>query len=506
MTQRCSTWCTAFFAACALAGGAGAESTVRMATPLLAIDADNPYRALTLPSSVSSQVMFDPLVVVGRDGQVKPWLATAWHAEGSQIWRLTLRDGVQFSNGIPLTANAIVESVAHMKTPKGTTETVGSSLANIDRAVPVSDREVDIVLKRPDPMFPWRMAIWRLPEPGTWTVRRGDPSQPPAANTGPYILVDGGDARSIYEANPNAWNPPKADRFELIQLPDQTSRLQAINADAVDIALQMGVGDREVIESAGGQLVERGTARVNYMSFAKEHLEEAHPVHDPKIRLALNHAVNRQRISELLLDSRANPLAQLVLPGAPGHVDDLEVYPYDPERAKQLLAEAGYSDGLELAIRVSPAGADDMLVFQQVAQDFRQVGVTLSLLSAMPAQMTRMMFNGDFRADMFYNFGRGLDPLGDFRYRSCLGQTGNYPPYFCDDVSLEYVRAAQQATDFAEVNQLMQAVTRQEYENPPGIFLWPAIMVDGLSATVESAEGYGDYYDYIPYHAIKIRD
>jgi peptide/nickel transport system substrate-binding protein len=486
--------------------GLHAETTLRIASPLVAPDSDNPYRALSLPSSISSQVMYDPLVVIGRDGKVAPWLLTAWDSEGSKVWRLTLRQGVTFSNGVPLAADAIVGSVMDMQTPKGRAWTVGSSLANIDRAEALSGDTVSIILKRPDPMFPWRMAIWRLPEPESWKTRKGDPSQPSAANTGPFSMVERGEARLVYDANPYAWNKPAADHLELIHLPDQTARLQAMNADAIDIALQMGTGDRELIESIGGQMFERRTTRVMYMTFTKEHVPESNPVHDVRVRLALNYGVNRQRISELLLDGRGKMQGQLVLPGAPGYVEELKSFPYDPEKAKALLKEAGYEDGLALSIRFAPAGADDMVVYQQAAQDLRQIGVKLDLLNAAVSEMTRMMFAGDFRADMFGNFGRGLDPLGDFRYRSCIGQTGKYPPYFCDKVSLGFVRKAQQATSIEEVDALMQQVTRQEYNNPPGIFLWPGIMVDALSTSVVSADGYGDYYDYIPYHAIKIAD
>jgi peptide/nickel transport system substrate-binding protein len=483
-----------------------AETTLRLASPLVAPDSDNPYRALSLPSSVSTQVMYDPLVVIGRDGKVAPWLITAWDSDGSKVWRLAIRQGVRFSNGVPLTADAIVGSVIDMKTPKGRAWTVGSSLANIDRAEALSDDTVSIILKRPDPMFPWRMAIWRLPEPESWKTRKGDPSQPSAASTGPFSMVKRGEARLVYDANPYAWNKPAADHLELIHLPDQTARLQAMNADAIDIALQMGTGDRELIESIGGQMFERVTTRVMYMTFAKEHLPEDNPVHDPRVRQALNYGVNRQRISDLLLDGRGKLLGQLVLPGAPGHAADIKSYPFDPEKAKALLKEAGYGDGLDLSIRFAPAGADQVVVFQQAAEDLRQVGVNLSLLTTAVGEMTRMMFSGDFRADMFGNFGRGLDPLGDFRYRSCIGQTGKYPPYFCDEVSLGFIRQAQQANSIEEVDALMQQVTRQEYNNPPGVFLWPGIMVDALGASVVSADGYGDYYDYIPYHAIKIAD
>lgn len=481
-------------------------SSLRLATPLLAPDSDNPYRGLSLPSAISSQAMFDPLVLVGSDGKVKPWLVVGWQSEDSLVWRLSLRPSVKFSNGKPLTANAIVESIAHMQTPKGRTETVGSSFANIDRAAVVSELEVDVVLKEPDPMFPWRIAIWRLPEPESWKVRRDDPGAPPAANTGSFSMVEKGEARSVYAVNPYAWNPPKVDELVILHLPDQTARLQAMNADAIDVGMQMGVGDKFVIESIGGQLVKRQTIRVMYMGFAKEH-DGVHPaIEDPRVRRALNYGVNRQRIADLLLDGRAIPTGQLVLPGAPGHVEEIEPFPYDPDKARALLAEAGYGDGLELSIRFSASGADDMLVYQQAAEDLRGVGVQLTLLSTNAAQMTRMLFNGDYEADMSGNFGRGLDPLADYRYRSCLGLTGRYPAYFCDDVSLEYVRQAKQATDIGQVNSLMQQVTRQEYESPPGVFLWQGLMLDGLSANIRTAQDYGEYYDFIPLHLIEMRN
>ena len=487
------------------AGCAGAQP-LRISTPLLTPDVDNPYEALSLPSAISSQVMFDPLVVIDGDGLVQPWLLTEWTTDDSLVWRFTVRDGVLFSNGVPLTSDAIVQSVAYMQTPEGRTKTIGGGMVNIDRAVAVSEQVVEIILKSPDPMLPLRLAGWRLPEPETWWVRSKDPNEMPAANTGPFTMVDKNAARAIYVANPTAWNPPLVERLEIVQSPDQTARLQALMADAADIALQMGIGDRDSIQMIGGETVQRKTTRINYMTFTTEHVDDGSPIHDPRVRLAMNYAVDRQRIADLLLDGRAIPVGQLALPGAAGYVDEIGPYPYDPDQARTLLAEAGYADGLELSIRVSTAGADDLLVYQQAAEDLRAVGIKLNLLSASPAQMTLMMFGGDLKAEMFGNYGRGLDPLGDYRYRACLGQTGSNKPYYCDPVSLEYVRQAQQATSLAEVDRLMQLVTRREYEAPPGVFLWQGIMVDGLGPRIASAEDYSNYYDYIPYHAIALKD
>lgn len=478
---------------------------LRMASPLLPADVDNAYQALSMPAIISAIVTFDPLVVIDSNGHVQPWLVTKWTTEESRVWSLTLREGVRFSNGVPLSSEAVRRSVEHIKSAKGRTETVGSSLANIERAEILSEHRIAIYLQEPDPLFPVRMAIWRLPEPETYALSDSDPAAPHAAATGPFLMTEKSEARMVYEANPIAWNPPKAKGLVIVKLPDQTSRLQALSSDAVDIAFQLGVSDREQVESFGGRMERRRTVRVNYLSFATAHFEES-PIHDRRVRQALNYAVNKERISNLLLDKTASPLGQLVLPGAPGYVPDLEPYAYDPTRAMVLLREAGYSDGLTLTIRVAAAGADELSVYQQLAQDLQDVNVTLNIRGAALGQMTLMMFAGDFEAEMFANFGRGLDPLGDYRYRSCLGLTGKYKPYFCDPVSLSYIKQARLSTDRDSVDMLMRQVTLLEHENPPGVFLWQGVSLDAISARVTSAESYGDFYDFIPFHTISIGD
>ena len=160
---------------------------------------------------------------------------------------------------------------------------------------------------------------------------------------------------------------------------------------------------------------------------------------------------------------------------------------------------------MSLAVTIAPGGADESSVYQQIAQDLSGVGITLSIIPTAMVQMTRMMFAGEFKTEMFGNFGRGLDGLGDYRYRSCLGQTGIYKPYFCDPVSLEFVKKAQAATTESDVDNLMQQVTRREYENPPGIFLWQNNFLDGAGPHLDSAAGYNDYYDFVPFHKIVLK-
>jgi peptide/nickel transport system substrate-binding protein len=479
--------------------------TLRIATPIVVPRIANPYAGLSLPSTIGIIPVFDPLVAIDAAGRVRPWLAESWTSQDARVWTINLRPGVVFSNGAPLAAEALASSATYLKTPKGSTLTAGSTLANIARAVVTGPLTVEIHLAEPDPLFPQRMAVWKIPEPRTWIASLNADGDGRGIGSGPFMIVREEKADIVMVANPHAWNPPAADGLEIRLLPEQTTRMQALAADAIDIALQIGPGDREDLSALGSTALSRLTYRVNYVSFATAHVPKS-PINDARVRLALNHAVNRQAIADVLLGGIVTPIGQLIMPGAPGYVAEIGPYPYDPARAKALLAEAGFGKGLKLSVSVAPGGADEASVYQQIAQDLAAVGVTLTVVPTAMTEMTRMMFAGDFRTEMFANFGRGLDGLGDYRYRSCLGQTGIYKPYFCDPVSLDFVKQAQAATNESDVDRLMQQVTRREYENPPGIFLWQNSFLDGAGPRVDAVSGYADYYDFIPFHALRLKN
>jgi len=489
-----------------LIGAAHAQQgTLRIASPIFAPSIANPYQGLSLPSTIAVLPIFDPLVVITTDGKVQPWLASAWDTKDARVWTIMMRVGAVFSNGAPVDAAALVASAEYLKTPKGMTTTIGSSFANIERAVVKDARTAEIHLKQPDPLFPQRMANWKIPEPKTWAASLDKDGEGRGIGSGSFVLVDDNPARVVLTVNPNAWNKPQAARLELLLLQEQMTRLQALSADAIDIALQIGPNDREDVKALGGRVLKRSSTRVSYISFATEHVLKS-PISDAKVRLAMNHAVNRKALADVILGGTAVPVGQLVLPGAPGYVAELAPFPYDPAKAKALLAEAGYAKGLKLTAKVALSGADESTVFQQIAQDLAAVGVNLTFVPTAVAEMTRMMFQGDFDADMFINFGRGLDGLGDYRYRSCLGQTGTYKPYFCDPLSLEAVKQAQASTDLGVIDTLMQKVTRREYDNPPGIFLWQNNYLDAAGSKVTSTPGYDAYYDYLPLHSIAVKN
>lgn len=487
-------------------GSAASQEALRIATPLIVPDIGNPYQGLSLPATVAILAAVDPLVVVDGNGKPQPWLAQSWTSTDGKVWTITLRDKVTFANGAPLTSDAIVASVEHMRSDKGRTETVGSSLANIDHAVAVSPLTAEVHLKKPEALFAFRMAQWKIPEPNDWRKQVQAGAERRGVGTGPYKLIGGSAAKLSFEANPYAWNKPKTPKLDVVQLPDQPARMRAIAANSIDLAMQIGASDREELEALKGLVLTRRGMRITYLSFitAAESNKNS-PVQNQNVRLAMNYAVDRAKITSVLLDGLAKPSSQLLLPGAPGHVTDITSFPYDPAKAKQLLKDAGYPNGIKITLRAGIVGADQGAIYQQVAQDMRAAGIELTIRPAALGEMTQMMFEGRFESDMFTNIARGLDALGDYRYRSCLGQTGTYKPYFCDGQSLELIKKAQEAVDVAEVDSLLQQVTRRENENPPGVYLWQESFMDGAGPRVVSTDNYGDYYDFIPLHLIGVR-
>lgn len=498
-------WLCVFWLWLAAGPPVAAERVATIATPILPSTVINPYQGVTLPSIFSTLAVFDPLAVIGGDGRLRPRLAKSWTSDEAKVWRISLEPGVEFSNGRPVDAAAVVASVAHMQTKVGRAETIGASLVQIESIRAVSDLEVDVILKERDAMFPSRLALWKIPEPNGWPRALNDGIAAESRGSGPFMFAEVADNRLVLVANPKARHPPAVDRLVFIELPDQTARMQAVLAGSADLALQMGIENRAPIEAGGGHFVPRRTNMLRYVAFAAEHFKGSpSPILKPEVRRALNYAVDKRAIIDGLLAGAVAPVAQLVFPGAPGHDPALEPYPYDPDRARRMLSEAGHGDGIDLTLRFAGSGSDDTSVVQQIVADLKRVGVAVTIRPATQVQMTPLLFNAQLEAELFVNFVRGLDPLGDYRFRSCRGLTAG-KPFFCSAETLAAVDRARGATSYDAAVEALKGAIRSEYDDPPGIFLWDSPAFDGFGPRLPPPEGYGLDYDFLAADALALK-
>lgn len=465
----------------------------------LAPEKANPYQGITLPAVVPNHAIFDSLTALDESGAVIPQLAVRWSSDDAVVWRFDLREGVVFSNGVPFDSNALVASVAHMRSEKGRTETIGSTLYQIESVDVVDDLTVDIHLNEPDALFPLHASVWRIPEPGAWETLGLPAFGSAPVGTGPFQLVEWNDQRASLTANTRSWRPPQLAAIEFIRVADEATRFQGLISGALDMALELAPENRAQLERTGGRIALRLTPSVHFLGFITK---SGSPVRDVRVRQALNYAINRETIIEHLLDGATKPASQLAFPGSFGYNESLQPHPYDPEKAKSLLREAGFGDGLQLTITVSIVGGNDAAYYQQIAADLAEVGVTVDLQARPRALLISNLFLGKLEGDLFNLLVRGHDPLTAYRHRACLSLTVQRAPYHCDSALIPLLEAARGQTDPNKARPYYERVLAHEYENPPGLFLWQAPAFDGLAKHVK---GYEPVQDVINFHELSIK-
>jgi peptide/nickel transport system substrate-binding protein len=474
---------------------------MRIALPNFPSTINNPYQASSLPVIMPTLAVFDPLTVIDGDGNVRPWLAIGWDVDPSaMLWTVRLRENIEFANGEPFDADAIVSSLEHMQTVVGRSETIGSAMAFVKSARALAPHTVEIELTEPDPQFPRRMALWKIPAPRSWAAGVQENRWRTAAGTGPFVIEAVTPNSIRMRANPRAWNRSALAALEFLRLPEQASRLQALSSRTVDVAANLGVEDRALVERAGATFRKRAISTLPLIGFAVEQ-NPTSPLKDVRVRQALNYAVNKQAIASVILGGAVQPIAQLALPGVAGFDPALAPYSHDPAKAKALLAEAGYGDALALVMRVAATGTDDLTYLQQVALDLRAVGIDVTVTTSTQYEMTRALFEGRHEADLFTTGARGLDPLNDYRLRACAGLTGEHKPFFCDAETVSLFRQARAATTVEAQALAMRDLLRREHASPPGLFLWEGVNFDAVAARVS---GYRIAYDFLPLHELAL--
>jgi len=213
-------------------------------------------------------------------------------------------------------------------------------------------------------------------------------------------------------------------------------------------------------------------------------VEKGRPANDIRVRRALNHAVNKQAISDVLLQGLTQPATQGAVRGLLGYNPDLDTFPYDPEKARALLKEAGYEDGFELDVEVIiGSNAGDAAIYQLVASNLAEVGVTMNVITIPTSQMVRIILQGQWRGDGFSQiFGAWptFEPLRTIRLHSCLSPT----PWYCDERIMPTYQAALETPDLNERINLTQEVLAFYHDQATAVLLHEVPLMDAIGPRV----------------------
>ena len=454
---------------------------LRVGVQAFPVSDGDPHRSVSVFSTYTWSPIFETLTTFKENGELVGELAVSWEKIESKLWHFHLRKDAVFSNGRPFSAHDIVQTLEYLKTPHGQTAAVNRDISVIDSVYAVDNYTLAVQTKTPTAILPRLMTPLYIVEPDHW--RRLGPEQfaQEPIGTGPFTVTAWQESRVTYTANPQSWRAPLIEALELIFLPEKTSRLQALLTGGIDVAIGMGPDDLAPIEAAGGRLHQRRSIDVISITLV---IEEDRPVHDIRVRQALNYAVNKEAIADVLLSGYTRPATQGAVRSLFGYNPELETYPYDPDKARKLLEEAGYEDGFRLDVEVIiGSNASDSAIYQLIASNLADVGVEMRIIPIPTSQMVRIILQGQWRGDGFSQiFGSWptFEPLRTIRLHSCLSPN----PWFCDEAIMPTYTAAVQAESLDQREALTREVLAFYHEQATAILLHEVPLLDGVGPRI----------------------
>lgn len=321
------------------------------------------------------QAAYDTLLYRTPDGELEPMLATEWsYNDDNTVLTLELRDDVTFSDGAAFNADAVKANMDAFKVANGRQAT---QLNSLDEVVVVDEDTVEVHLTAPDPAMTYYLSqaagLMGSPE-----SLGSDAIASTPVGSGPYVMDTGSSqAGSVYvfTAREGYWNPDmqKWNRIEMRVLTDVTARLNALLSGQVDAtSLDVKTGPQAVSQGKTEYLEVDGW---NGLLLIDRDGEVNPAMADVRVRQALNYAFDRETMFTEVNASNGEVTNQVFGTTSGAFIEELESrYPYDPDMAKQLLAEAGYGDGLTLTMPAMPGLESTYAV---VTQQLADVGITL---------------------------------------------------------------------------------------------------------------------------------
>ena len=336
-------------------------------------DSLDPHKAVAAGTKEVMFNVFEGLMKPTPDGELIPAIAESYTvSEDHRSYTFTLREGVKFHNGDAVTAEDVVYSIQRCASAEETGVLPVEAFSSITDLTAVDEDTVDITLSEPNNEFLSYMTAAILP--ADYTEQDTAP-----VGTGPFRFVSRAAQDSIVlERFEDYWGTPAS-------LNKVTFKIME-NADSIMVSLQSGAVDLfahltsvQTAQLGEGFNIEEGTmnlVQALYLNNAEK------PFDDVRVRQALCYAIDRQAILDLAFDGYGSLIGSSMYPAFGKYFDDslTNRYSHDTEKAKALLAEAGYPDGFAMTITVPSNYQPHMDTAQVIVEQLRAVGITAEIL------------------------------------------------------------------------------------------------------------------------------
>lgn len=326
--------------------GVAKETEITIALPVEIDSLDPHYTTLTQSWMMLSNI-FEPLVRLDDSGEYKPLLASGWEVIDDLTWQFSLKENILFHNGEPFNADSVYYSFNRLYDPELQSPALPIYRGVIKEIKVIDDYTVQVITEKPyAPLLSLLSVLWMVPPEYVEEVGLEGFQQNPVG-TGPYQFHEWVRGHQfIIEINENYWRElPDFERVIYRPIPDASTRMAALLAEEVDVIHVVPLDRINEIEQNPNVRITTRPGEMVYIGL-NTFLDG---LDDPIVRQALNYAIDKESIIDALLIGKAYPMNGPFFRVTTGYQEDLKPYPYDPDKAKELLAEAGI-DQLSLTL------------------------------------------------------------------------------------------------------------------------------------------------------------
>ena len=422
----------------------------------------------TITASILAS-LYSTLVKTDPQGQIVCDAAESYEQVDDTTWHFTLRQDVYFTNGTQMTADDVAYTINSLRDSEKHYALSGDfSFMQVEV---LGDFEFNIITDYAFPSLPLRLNYIKI-VPSAYVEEVGDEGFAAAPiGSGPFKFVSWEkDQKVVLEKNPDYYGEvPQIDQLVFRVIPEAADRVAALQAGEVDIICKIPTTQAEYLESLDGiSVVGQPSTRVVWLQFNL--VGGPTPLDDVRVRQAINYAVDRDALIAGVLDGYAVKVASISTPEYEGYDPNVQGYTYDVEKAKQLMADAGYADGFDIECSVSPGLLNSTDVVQAIASQLAQIGINVTIKQEDSATQRDEIGAGTVAPLFLQGLG---GPYCDINLIASIGFTEG--ARYCTWVSPEFMDLASQAASEMDAEKrvaLYSQMQQMMVDEAPALWLY----------------------------------
>lgn len=430
--------------------------------------------------------IYDALLHFDAEGKIVPLAAESFTTTDAKTFDVKLRSGLKFHDGSPVTTAAITRSVDHIKASESQ---IADLFRGISKVEEIDDLRARIVTETASAWLPSQIVVWLMLFPEgmndkTWSTA--------PVGSGPYKFesYDSGDRIVLVRNKEYIWGSPKgvpiADRVTYRFVPEAATRVADLSTKAAQIIVSVPSDQRDAVTRAGAEPVVEPILGTGFLRIATD----TKPFDDPRVRQALNLALDVETIGKQLVAPESRRLASLFPdPRGVGFDRKLPVFAYDPDKARSLLADAGVGSGFATTLQL--VTTEQKAVAEAIAAQLGEVGINVTI-----EQTELAAFNQGWpdvkAAPLRYATWRPLyDPHS---LLSLMFLSTGFLSRHKNPKADALILAAAAEADVAKRQAIYEDLGRLFQEEPAAVYLWNVTSTYGVAPEAIDWQPRGDDY------------